>query len=193
MVYSYVSLTRLARTHHRRSTNWLAEEAWLYGRVNEGEGEFQPRVPIIKFSVRNCGRPGSESNTGAGEIQIKKACQKSWQIGPKNEDIAESVSSIDSGAIFPARLVQDISRNVPAMSVYALYKKLYCRGKRNRDHLCDRLASEQFSYLDQMISYPEIYSPCVSMRLINILIEGTIFFVTSESRDFREIWIFLEN
>ena len=35
-----------------------AEESWLYGRVNEGEGEFRPRVPTIKFSVRNCGRPG---------------------------------------------------------------------------------------------------------------------------------------
>ena len=75
MVYSYVSLTRLARTHHRRSTNWLAEESWLYGRVNEGEGEFRPRVPTIKFSVRNCGRPGSKSNTGAGEIWSNKVKQ----------------------------------------------------------------------------------------------------------------------
>ena len=48
-----------------------AEESWLYGRVNEGEGEFRPKVPSQEFSVRNCGRPGSKSNTGAGEIQIK--------------------------------------------------------------------------------------------------------------------------
>ena len=52
-----------------------AEESWLYGRVNEGEGEFRPRVPTIKFSVRNCGRPGSKSNTGAEAIQIKRASQ----------------------------------------------------------------------------------------------------------------------
>ena len=65
--------------------------------------------------------------------------------------------------------------------------------KRNRDHLCDRLASEQFSYLDEMISYPEIYSPCLFMRLINILIEGNIFSSHREVDIFREISNFLEN
>ena len=97
-----------------------AEESWLYGRVNEGEGEFRPRVPIIKFSVRNCCRPGSKSNTGAGAIQIKKAGQNSWQIGPKNEDISKSVNSIDSGAIFLPPSGQDLSGNTPVVSVYAL-------------------------------------------------------------------------
>ena len=43
----------------------------------------------------------------------------------KNEDISKSVNSIDSGAIFPSRLGQGISRNIPVVSVYALYKKLY--------------------------------------------------------------------
>ena len=62
----------------------------------------------------------SKGNTAAGTIQIKKACQKSWQIAPKNEDISKSVSSIDSGAIFPPRLGQDLSRNVPVVSGYAL-------------------------------------------------------------------------
>ena len=38
----------------------------------------------------------------------------------KNEDISKSVSSIDFGAIFPARLGHDLSRNVGGMSVYAL-------------------------------------------------------------------------
>ena len=52
---------------------------------------------------------------------MKKACQNSWQIAPKNEDISESVSSIDRGAIFPGRLDHDLSRNIGVVSVYALY------------------------------------------------------------------------
>ena len=75
---------------------------------------------IKEFSVAATERTGSESNTGAGQIQIKKACQKSWQIAPKNEDILKSVSSIDSGAIFPPRSGQDLSRNAVGVSVYAL-------------------------------------------------------------------------
>ena len=67
---------------------------------------------------RNVGT-GSESNTTAGTIQIKKACQKSWQIAPKNEDISKSVSSIDSGAIFRPRSGQDLPRNVVVVSGYA--------------------------------------------------------------------------
>ena len=62
----------------------------------------------------------SKSNTAAGAIEMKKARQNSWQIAPKSEDI-----SVDSGAIFPSRLGQDLSRNVRVVSVYALYKKLY--------------------------------------------------------------------
>ena len=62
----------------------------------------------------------SKSNTGAREIEIKWASQKSWQLGRKNEDISTSVSSIGSGAIFPPRLGQDLSRNVVVVSVYAL-------------------------------------------------------------------------
>ena len=61
----------------------------------------------------------SKSNTAAGPIQIKKACQKSWQIASKNEDISESVNSIDFGAIFPPRSGHDLSRNVRVVSVYA--------------------------------------------------------------------------
>ena len=61
----------------------------------------------------------SKSNTGAGEIEFKMACQKSWQIAAKNEDISESVSSIDSGAIFPYRSAQELSSNVFVVSVYA--------------------------------------------------------------------------
>ena len=44
-----------------------------------------------------------------------------------SEDISKSVSSIDSGAIFPSRSGHELSRNVGGMSVYALYKKLYGR------------------------------------------------------------------
>ena len=62
----------------------------------------------------------SKSNTGAGEIVIKKACQKVGKIVQKNEDISESVNSIDAGAIFPPRLGCDLSRNVVVVSVYAL-------------------------------------------------------------------------
>ena len=58
---------------------------------------------------------------------MKKACQNSWQIAPKSEDISESVSSIDSGAIFLSRLAQDLSRNAFVVSVYAFLKNLYPR------------------------------------------------------------------
>ena len=61
----------------------------------------------------------SKSNTGAREIVIKKACQKSWQIAPKNEDISKSVSSIEGGAIFLPRSGHDLSRNVLVVFVYA--------------------------------------------------------------------------
>ena len=39
--------------------------------------------------------PSSRSNTGAGEIEFKQACQNSWQMGPKNEDITKSMNSFD--------------------------------------------------------------------------------------------------
>ena len=61
----------------------------------------------------------SKSNTGAGEIEIKWASQKSWQIAPKNKDFSESMNSFDIGAIFPPRSGQELSRNVGGMSGYA--------------------------------------------------------------------------
>ena len=48
----------------------------------------------------------SKSNTGAAEIEIKWASQKSWQLGRENEDFSESVSSFRSGAIFVPPLGQ---------------------------------------------------------------------------------------
>ena len=42
----------------------------------------------------------------------------------KNEDISESVNSIDSGANFRSRLAHELSRNISVVSVYALLKKL---------------------------------------------------------------------
>ena len=61
----------------------------------------------------------SKSNTGAGEIQIKQACQKVGKMDQKNEDISRSLNSFDTGAIFPAGLGQDMSRDVVVVFVYA--------------------------------------------------------------------------
>ena len=58
----------------------------------------QGRIPYDSYSLSS-----SKSNTGAGEIAITKACQNSWQIATKIEDISKSVNSIDSGAIFLPR------------------------------------------------------------------------------------------
>ena len=64
--------------------------------------------------------PGSKSNTAAWEIEFQHASQKVGKIDHKNEDISESVNSIDSGANFRPRLAHELSRNVPVVSVYAL-------------------------------------------------------------------------
>ena len=56
----------------------------------------------------------------AHQVVFKMACQKVIKIDHKNEDISKSVSSIDAGAIFPARLAHELSRNVPVVSGYAL-------------------------------------------------------------------------
>ena len=56
----------------------------------------------------------------AHQVEFKHACQQVVKIDHKNEDISESVSSIDSGAIFLPRLAHELSRNVPVVSVYAL-------------------------------------------------------------------------
>ena len=61
----------------------------------------------------------SKSNTGAGEIQIKRACQKLWYLVQKNEDFSESMNSFDSGSIFPSSLGHYLSRNRSVVSVYA--------------------------------------------------------------------------
>ena len=63
--------------------------------------------------------PSSRSNTGAGEIEIKQACQKSWQLGHKSEDFSKSVSSFDTGASFLSVSGHDLSRNAGGVSVYA--------------------------------------------------------------------------
>ena len=61
----------------------------------------------------------SKSNTGAGEIQIKRACQKLWFLVQKNEDFSESVNSFETGSIFPPSLGNYLSRNRSVVSVYA--------------------------------------------------------------------------
>ena len=71
--------------------------------------------------------PGSESNTAAGEIEFQHASQKIRKVDDKNEDFLKSVSSFDSGPIFPARSGHDLSRNEGPMSIYALLKNPSCR------------------------------------------------------------------
>ena len=78
------------------------EEFLISGRGNEGEGLYRLKSSDRGVRRTKCWLLCSKSNTAAGEIQIKLACQKSWQIAPKNEDISKSVNSIDSGAIFPS-------------------------------------------------------------------------------------------
>ena len=45
----------------------------------------------------------------------------------KNEDISESVNSIDRGAIYLPRLGQDLSRNVFVVSILSFWGKLHGR------------------------------------------------------------------
>ena len=68
-----------------------------------------------------------EGNTAAGDIELKHACQKSWQIASKNEDCSKSVSSIDSGAIFQASSGHELSRNAFVVSILSFWKNLYRR------------------------------------------------------------------
>ena len=59
----------------------------------------------------------SKSNTAAGEIELKHACQKLGKIVHKNEDCSKSVNSFHSGAIFQTRLGQELSRNAFGVSI----------------------------------------------------------------------------
>ena len=45
------------------------------------------------------------------EIALNLVREKIAKMGHKSGDISESVNSFDSGAIFPIRLGQDLSRN----------------------------------------------------------------------------------
>ena len=56
---------------------------------------------------------------------FQQGCQKSSILGHKNEDISKTNRSMDPGVIFRPGSGQDLSRNVPVVSVYALYKNLY--------------------------------------------------------------------
>ena len=87
------------------------------GGVTRGREERPQGNSTMKRGSPTTKRAGTKSNTGAGQIQIKKACQKSWQIAPKNEGISESVNSIDPGAIFLPPSGNDISRNVFVVSI----------------------------------------------------------------------------
>ena len=48
------------------------------------------------------------------------------KLDHKNEDISESVNSIDFGAIFPPRSGHELSRNASVVFVYAFEKNPYC-------------------------------------------------------------------
>ena len=52
--------------------------------------------------------------------RVQTCLSKMGKIDHKNEDISESVNSIDRGAIFPPRSGHDLSRNASVVSVYAL-------------------------------------------------------------------------
>ena len=62
----------------------------------------------------------SKSNAGAGEIQFKKACQKSGNFGEKNGNISGSMNSFATGIIFPGRSRRELSNGIGLVSVYAL-------------------------------------------------------------------------
>ena len=103
-------------------------EFFCKGRATGGREEQPLRKMVTKEEVaRQLCKPGSKSNTGAAEIEIKWASQKSWQLGRKNEDCSESVSSFDAGAIFRPRSGQDLSRNTFVVFVSASQKNLSWR------------------------------------------------------------------
>ena len=53
------------------------------------------------------------------EIAVNWVSETIAKVDHKSEDISGSVCSIDSGAIFPPRSGQDLSRNVFVVSIYA--------------------------------------------------------------------------
>ena len=67
----------------------------------------------------------SKSNTAAGEIVLKHACQKLGKIDHKNGDCSKSVNSFHSGAIFPPSLGHELSRNAFVASILSFWKNRY--------------------------------------------------------------------
>ena len=55
-----------------------------------------------------------------GKSSSRWLVKKVIKIDRQNEDISNSVSSIESGAIFLSRLAHELSRNIIVVSVYAL-------------------------------------------------------------------------
>ena len=89
------------------------------GGVTRGREEQPQGNSTMKRGSPKTKKAGSKSNTGAGEIQIKQACQKVGKIDQKKEDISRSLNSFDTGAIFLHPSGQDLSRDVVVVSVYA--------------------------------------------------------------------------
>ena len=85
------------------------------------------RVWQFVFKVTRRASLSSKSNTGAGEIQTKRACQKVWYLAQKNEHFSKSMNSFGSGSIFPSSLGHYLSRNKSVVSVYAFWKNLSWR------------------------------------------------------------------
>ena len=73
------------------------------------------------------------------------ACQKLGQMVQKNEDISESVSLFDTGAIFRPRSGHDLSRNVSVVSGYAFYKNSNWRKDFLHDSKIDKIFEKVFS------------------------------------------------
>ena len=91
---------------------WLVEtEIWLV--------ETEIFVLVEQYHMTRRAFLSSKSNTGAGEIQIKRTCQKVRYLAQKNENFSESMNSFDSASIFPSSLDHYLSRNRFVVSVYA--------------------------------------------------------------------------
>ena len=81
--------------------------------VSHSRGHFSAIV-----TAHNLGRALRVIPRGEQRLTVYRA----HQVCHKNEDISESVSSFDTGAIFRPRSGHVLSRNVSVVSGYAFYK-----------------------------------------------------------------------
>ena len=103
----------VARQPEDRSRVIQRQRKFAFKRASQ---KFQEIAHKMKIS-QTWSLSSSKSNTVAGEIMFKWACQKSVNFGDKNEDISESVCSFDFGAIFRTSLGHKLSRNAFVVSI----------------------------------------------------------------------------